>query len=109
MATVNNYTTFEFKEKDKFSGKDFEIQAARLKAILEDKEIWGHVTGQTAKPVPVDPARPTAAETRDIAAWDEDERKTRTVLMQALSTETMHHMLSTSTAKEAQDQIQDSY
>lgn len=111
MGTVNNnnYTTFDFKEKDRFSGKDFKIWSVRVKAILEEKELWGHVTSQMARPTPVDPNHVTAAETRDMLAWDKDERKTHTILMQALTTETMHHMLSTVTTKEAWNQLQDSY
>lgn len=104
MATVNNYMTFDFKEKDRFSGKDL-----RIKAILEDKELWGHVTGQTQRIIPVDAAHPTAAETREMNTWDKDDRKVRIIRMQALTTETMHHMLSTVTSKEAWDQIQSSY
>lgn len=63
QTTVNNYTTFEFKEKDRFVGKDFEIWSARVKSILLDKELWGNVSGQVVKPVPANAGAPTAAET----------------------------------------------
>lgn len=45
QITVNNYITFEFKEKDRFVGKDFEIWSVRVKLILLDKELWGNVSG----------------------------------------------------------------
>lgn len=89
-TTINNYTTFEFKDKDRFVGKDFEMWSTRIKAILLDRELWTYVSGGNLKPVPADPAAPTNAERQLAERWEKEDRKARNVLMQGLGTETMH-------------------
>lgn len=103
--TVNNYLTFDFKEKDCFAGKDFEIWHMRVRAILKDKDWLGYLDGTTARPVPAVPATPTNAETCAVNEWDKADQKVLTLLMQCLATETMHHLYGVSTFKEVWDQL----
>lgn len=107
--TINNYITFDFKEKDRFTGRDYERWRMRVVSILRDKEYLGHVDGTTPRPVPADSAAPTADETRAMAAWDKVDQKVLTLLMQCLSTETMHHLYGVSTSKEAWEQLGTAY
>lgn len=107
--TTNNYITFEFKEKDRFTGKDFEIWSMRVKSILLEKEWLPHVDGSLPRPVPANPAAPTAVEMRNMQEWDKTDHKVLTLLMQCLAAETVHHLYGVTTSKEAWDQLIVSY
>lgn len=86
MATVNNFTTLDFKEKDCFFWEGFCNVGSKAEGYPRRQGTLGHVIGQAAKPIPVDPTHPTAAETREMNTWDKDDRKVRSILMQALTT-----------------------
>jgi hypothetical protein len=43
--------------------------ADNMEAYLSTKELWEYVDGSTPKPVPVDPSKPSADETKELADW----------------------------------------
>ena len=40
-----------------------------MEAYLSTKELWEYVDGSTPRPLPADPARPTAVEAKELNDW----------------------------------------
>src|SRR5215471_16519590 len=43
--------------------------ADNMEAYLNTKELWEFVDGSTPKPTPIDPGKPTLAETKELSDW----------------------------------------
>lgn len=79
----------EFRDKDRFSGQEFDIWSMRMQVIFEEQEIWDVVTGTTPEPAP-------GSVERDH--WLRQDRRARNILMQGLDRTMIHHTLAATTA-----------
>jgi hypothetical protein len=61
----------------------------RLEQAIRVKKKWGHLTGTTARPTAVDPAKPTDDERTKMSDWDEDEATARYLLAQRIPDSTL--------------------
>ncbi len=57
-------------EKLDLKRKNWLVSEQQFKITLKQKEVWNHFDGSAKRPGTADPDKPTAAETKEIEAWD---------------------------------------
>ena len=83
MSSITELQSFSSVPKLEVNGSNWIIFAIRLKWALQDKKVYTHLDGTSAKP----------ENAADISAWEEDESKARHLLAQKLHDSTLTKLL----------------
>lgn len=96
-VTVNNFK-YEFKNRDRFNGQNFDIWVVRVRSILQELEIWGHVDGTVPKP-------PDTKSDVVKLDWLSKDRRARNVIQAALDSSMMFHAMTATSSKDIWDSL----
>lgn len=81
-----NQVKLDLKDKDRFTGQNYDVWAHRIRTILQIEDTWEIVDGTTTKP-----AAPAAAQA-DITAWKKKDLRARAILELSIDSSMIHHI-----------------
>ena len=95
-----------------FDGWDFRLWQEKISDYFNSQRLWKYVSGALPCPAPANAAAPTAAETAEIAEWDEVDEQVHGIIAMRLLSNLRTHLGSASsprTAKQAWDSLVSSF
>jgi hypothetical protein len=81
----------------------------RFQEAMEASQKWGHFNSSTPRPVPKDPAAPTADEKKELTTWDHAKAVSRYMLYQRLPDSTAVRLKSLSSAHARWDRVKSEF
>ena len=91
------------------NGSNWATFSMRFQEAMEASQKWGHFDGSTLRPVPKDPAAPTADEKKELTAWDHAEAVSRYMLSQRLPDSAAVRLKSLSSARARWDKVKSEF
>lgn len=98
QVTNINHFKIDFRDKDRFSGSDYDIWEMRLQGIFEEHKLWGIVDGSIPEP---------AANHVDHPNWVKSDRKARNIILAVLDKTMMYHASSAFTSNAVWSRLKD--
>ena len=82
---ISNIEFNQLIKKLKTDGSNWIMFQCHFMIVMNDHELYDHLTGDTRKPLPVDAAKPTDAEKASIKEWQKNENKAMSLLVSWLN------------------------
>jgi len=86
-------------------GANYSTWKMKLRWILIDQDLWGHVTGVDKRPEPVDTNAVTPAEQQEIIDWDRKDQQAYAAICLRISDDYIVYTYNTTTSKGVWDAL----
>jgi len=86
-------------------GANYSAWKMKLRWILIDQDLWGHVTGVDKRPEPVDTNVVTPAEQQEIIDWDRKDQQAYVAICLRISDDYIVYTYNTTTSKGVWDTL----
>lgn len=91
LTSLVTQIRIDFRDKDRFSGSDYEIWSMHMQGIFEEHELWDIVSGVTKEP---------AAGHADLPQWKKNDKKARNIILSCLDKSMMLHTTAAPTSND---------
>ena len=87
------------------TGANYSAWKLKLRWVLIEQDLWGHVTGNVARPVPADVNAVTAAEQQSIDDWERKDQQAYAAICLQISDEYIVYTHNMTTAQKVWDTL----